>query len=82
MQPNPNAIDELAVFPFLNDTALLSQLKVELSEYLVKAEDVSVDMAPLEWWARQEHSLPYWSASIRKIIQIQPSSVAVEFFPC
>ena len=41
MQPNANAIDDLAVFPFLNDPALLSQLKVELPEYLGKAEDVS-----------------------------------------
>ena len=65
MQPNANAINDLAVFPFLNDIALLSQLKVELPEYLVKAEDVSANMAPLEWWDRQEYSLPHWSASVR-----------------
>ena len=65
MQPNANAINDLAVFPFLNDIALLPQLKVELPEYLVKAEDVSANMAPLEWWDRQEHSLPHWSASVR-----------------
>ena len=64
MQPNANAINNLAVFPFLNDIALLPQLKVELPEYLVKA-DVSANMAPLEWWDRQEHSLPNWSTSVR-----------------
>ena len=73
MQPNANAVDDLAVFPFLNDPALLSQLKLE---YLVKAEDVSADMAPLAWWARQEHSLPHRSASVRKIILIRPSFAA------
>ena len=78
MQPKANAVDDLAVFPFFNDRALLSQLKVELPEYLVKAADVAADMAPLEWWTRQEHSLPHWSASVRKIILIQPSSAAAE----
>ena len=46
MQPNANAIDGLAVFPFFT---ILSQLKAELPEYLVKAEDLSADMAPLQW---------------------------------
>lgn len=49
MQPDANAIDALAAFPFLRNPAILSQLKAELSEYLVKTEDVSADMAPLEW---------------------------------
>ena len=62
MQPNANAIDGLAVFPFLNNPTILSNLKLELPEYLVKAEDVSADMAPLEWWERQEHNLPFWFA--------------------
>ena len=35
-------------------------------------------MSPLAWWARQEHSLLHWSASVRKIILIQPSSAAAE----
>ena len=54
MQPDANAIDDVAVFPFLNDPALLSQLKAEFPEYLVKAEDVSAYITPLEWWDRQE----------------------------
>ena len=74
MQPDANTIDGLAVFPFLNDPTILSQLKGELPEYLVKAEDLSADMAPLEW---QEHNLPTWFASI---FLIQPSSSAAESF--
>ena len=78
MRPTANSIDDLAVFPFFNDPVLLSRLKSELPEYLVKADDVSADIAPLEWWDRQEHSLPYWSASVRKVILVQPSSAAAE----
>ena len=77
MQPDANAIDALAAFP-LRDPAILSQLKAELPEYLVKAADVSADMALLEWWDRQELTLPHWFASVRKIILIQPSSAAAE----
>ena len=78
MRPTANSIDDLAVFLFFNDPALLSRLKSELPEYLVKADDVSADIAPLEWWDRQEHSLPHWSASVRKVILVQPSSAAAE----
>ena len=77
MRPTANSIDDLAVFTFFNDPALLSQLKSELPEYLVKADDAA-DIAPLEWWDRQEHSLPHWSASVRKVILVQPSSAAAE----
>ena len=67
-----------AVFPFLNNPTILSQLKAELPEYLVKAEDLSADMTPLEWWKGQEHNLPTWFASVKKIVLIQPSSTAAE----
>ena len=74
-QPDANAIDALAAFPFLNNSMTLSQLKTELPDYLVKAADVSVDMALLEWWI---DGLPHWSAAVKKIIPVQPSSAAAE----
>ena len=54
IQPDANAIDALAAFPFFNNSVTLSllQLNTELPDYLVKAADVSVDMALLEWWDR------------------------------
>lgn len=78
MQTNANAIDDLAVFPFMNDLTILSQLKVELPEYLAKAEDVSSDMAPLEWWARQNTAYLTGQLQLIKIILIQLFSAAVE----
>ncbi len=78
MKPDASAIDALAKFPFLNDPTTLSHLKTELPDYLAKATDVSGDMAPLEWWDRQVQELPHWSAAVRKIILVQPSSAAAE----
>ena len=78
IQPDANAIDALAAFPLLNNSVTLSQLKTELPDYLVKAANVSVDMALLEWWDRQIDSLPHWSAAVKKIILVQPSSAAAE----
>ena len=78
MQPTANAIDDLTVFPFLNKPTILSQLKAELPEYSVKAEDVSAGMTPLGWWKRLEHCLPTWFASVRIIVLIQPSSAAAK----
>ena len=78
MQPDANAIDALSAFPFLNDTSTLSNLKTELPDYLVKAADASAEMAPLDWWERHVHNLPHWSAAVRKIVLVQPSSAAAE----
>jgi len=53
MQPDASAIDALTAFPFLADATTLHHLKTELPDYLAIAQDVSINMAPLEWWNRQ-----------------------------
>ena len=68
----------IMVCPFLNKPTILSQLKAELPEYSVKAEDISAGMTPLGWWKRQEHCLPTWFASVHKVVLIQQSSAAAE----
>jgi len=78
MQPDASAIDALTAFPFLADATTLHHLKTELPDYLAKAQDVSINMAPLEWWNRQTENLPHWLAAVRKIVLIQPSSAAAE----
>ena len=78
MRPDANAIDALAAFPFLSDPTTLNHLKTELPDYLTKAEDVSINMAPFEWWGRQAHNLPNWSAAVRKIVLVQLLSAAAE----
>ena len=78
MQPDANSIDGLVAFPFLNDQDTLLLLKKELPDYIAKATDVSAEMDPLEWWSRQEENLPHWSAAVRKVVLVQPSSAAAE----
>jgi len=53
MQPDASAIDALTAFPFLADATTVHHLKTELPDYLAIAQDVSINMAPLEWWNRQ-----------------------------
>ena len=32
----------------------------------------------MKWWKLHENELPYWSAAIKKVVLIQPSSAASE----
>ena len=77
MQPSATALDCLAVIPFL-DALMLQNLKAELPIYLTKAADISPDCDPLQWWRMNSTALPYWSAALRKILLVQPSSAAAE----
>lgn len=66
MKPDASAIDDLKLFPFLDNVAVLNGLKVELPSYLAKAADVS-----------QSHG----GRTIQKISLVglrQPSSAAAE----
>ena len=67
--PNRTTVEELKVFPFLEDVIL--NLKAELA--LGLADGVAkVDL--LDWWIK----LPSWAAAYKKVILCQPSSAAVE----
>ena len=49
MQPNAAAIDDLAVFPFLNNQGILDDLKAEPPLYLAKAADIDLSIDALDW---------------------------------
>ena len=57
---------------------MLSELKEELPLYVSKASGVDESVCPLEWWRLNSGSLPKWSAELRKVLLIQPSSAAAE----
>ena len=78
MQPNAASIDELAVFPFLNNQGVLDDLKAELPLYLAKASDVDSSINTLDWWKRNVNYLPKWVSALQKVLLIQPSSAASE----
>ena len=77
MQPDAATLDCLAVMPFL-DTVTLQNLKTELPLYLAKAADISPDYDPIQWWKMTSTALPFWSAAVRKVLLIQPSSAAAK----
>ena len=77
MQSSATSLDCLVVIPFL-DAVMLQNIKAELPIYLTKAADISPDYDPLQWWRMNSTALPYWSAALRKILLVQPSSAAAE----
>lgn len=76
MQPTAHDVDVLSVFPFLNDPAILADMKVELPSYLAKTADVCHGFDTLEWWRRNQQELPHWSSVAKKVLRLQPSSAA------
>ena len=78
IQPNAAAVGDLAVFPFLNNQAILNDLKAELPLYLAKAADTDSSVDALEWWKINMKYLPKWASALQKILLIQPSSAASE----
>ena len=78
MKPDAPAIDSLKAFPFLDNPTVLDALKQELATYLAKAADTSPSVQPLLWWKNNSEDLPNWSAAVRKVALVQPSSAAAE----
>ena len=57
----------------MNSTSVvLEGLKGELSSYLAKVSDIDI----LRWLQQNESALPCWVAAARKVLLVQPSSVA------
>ena len=78
MKPVATDVDALSVFPFLNDSITINNLKGELPSYVAKASDVSPEFNVLEWWKRNGDGLPNWSSAARKVLVVQPLSAAAE----
>ena len=78
IHPNPDAINALASFPFLNSEEILDGLKGELPSYQAKVSDVDPSIDNLQWWKQNESALPCWAAAARKVFLVQPSSAASE----
>ena len=78
MKPVATDVDALSVFPFLNDSNTMNNLKGELPSYVAKASDVSTEFDVLEWWKRNSDGLSHWSLAARKVLVVQPSPAAAE----
>ena len=79
LHPDAVSIQELKQFGFLTDD-IIAQLVEELPHYLAIADGVTVESEEdkVKWWSNQEISLPTWSAALKKILLVQPSSASAE----
>lgn len=78
LKPDGSMVDALRAFKFLDRDEIMKDLKSELPSYLALAEDLAMDIEPLDWWERNADKLPCWSAACRKVVLCQPSSACVE----
>ena len=77
LQPSAGDLDDLQVLPFFS-SAIIADLKKELSTYLAAANGTSVDADKLEWWKNYAVQLPFWSTGCRAILLLQTSSATAE----
>ena len=78
LRPSSSDIDNLRVFPMLNNDAVIDELKCELPRYMAVADDVSVEVEKMGWWKSHQSELPKWSNACKMALLVQPSSAAAE----
>ena len=63
----------------MNDNTI-ANLANELPDYLAAVDGVTLgnEDEKVTWWAAQRETLPHWSALVKKLLLIQPSSAAAE----
>ena len=81
LHPTAASVQELKQFGFITDASIV-QFVQELPTYLAVADGAVIDTeeGKVQWWSRQEMALPYWSAAVKKILLVQPSSASVATF--
>ena len=79
LRPNARSLEELKNFPFVND-AMVAALATELPQYIAAADGLvcNNEKEKLTWWAAHQDTLPQWSALVRKVLLVQPSSASAE----
>ena len=78
LRPVANDVDIVTSVAFLDDPALIANLKNELPMYLAKADGIDNDVDPIGWWKANEADLPFWSAAAKLVLLMQPSSASSE----
>ena len=80
LRPTAAFVEELKNFSFLDDDATIASLVDELPRYLAKADGVQMtsERDKVAWWSSNSESLPHWSAVVKKVLLVQPSSAEAE----
>ena len=78
LRPVANDVDVLTSIAFLNDAAMIANMKNELPRYLARADGIADGVDPIRWWKENEAELPFSSAAAKLILLMQPSSASSE----
>lgn len=75
LHPTAASVQELKQFSFITDAEVV-QLVEELPNYLAIADGAAIETeeGKVQWWATHAAALPNWSAAVKKILLVQPSS--------
>ena len=81
LHPTAASVQELKQFSFITDAEVL-QLVEELPNYLDLAiadgAAIETEEGKVQWWATHAAALPNWSAAVKKILLVRPSSASAE----
>ena len=74
------SVQELKQISFITDAEVV-QLVEELPNYLdlaIADGAIETEEGKVQWWATHAAALPNWSAAVKKILLVQPSSASAE----
>ena len=76
LRPTTANVEALRIFPFLNSDVRINDLITELPNYLAAAHGVVVatEEEKVVWWSFHAVELPRWSAAVKQVLLVQPSS--------
>ena len=79
LHPTAASVPELKQFSFITDAEVV-QLVEELPNYLAIADGAAIETeeGKVQWWVTHTTALPNWSAAVKKILLVQPSSASPE----
>ena len=79
LRPTAVSVQELKQFSFITDAEVV-QLVEELPNYLATADGAAIETEEdkVHWWATHAAALPNWSAAVKKILLVQPSSASAK----
>ena len=80
LHPTAASVQELKQISFITDAEVV-QLVEELPNYLdlaIADGAIETEEGKVQWWATHAAALPNWSAAVKKILLVQPSSASAE----
>lgn len=80
MRHTAATVSALCIFPFLNSYRITDALIVELPDYVASAQDVvvTIEEKNMKLCCQHVERLPRWSAAVKQVLLVQPSSAAAE----